>query len=73
MQADLGCELQDIRKRLHMESVCPKVHFPKSTGIFDDGSIKGIDAHILERKMGVSVKNTCPRDTAGATQRNYST
>jgi hypothetical protein len=28
----------------------------KNTGIFDDGSINGIDAHILERKMGVSVK-----------------
>ena len=73
MQADLGCELQDIRKRLHMESVCPKVHFKKNTGIFDDGSINGIDGHILERKMGYSVYNTSPRDTAGATRRKYST
>jgi hypothetical protein len=56
-----------------MESVCPKVHFKKNTGIFDDGSINGIDGHILERKMGYSVYNTSPRDTAGATQRNYRT
>jgi hypothetical protein len=56
-----------------MKSVCPKVQFQKNTGIFDDGSINGTEADILERKMGGSIKNTCLRDTAGATQRNYST
>ena len=67
------CVLQYQQTHLHIGTVCPKVQFQKNTGIFDDGSINGIDGHILERKMGYSVYNTSPRDTAGATRRNYST
>ena len=69
------CVLQYQRTHLlvHIVRVCPKVQFQKKTGIFDDGSINGIDGHILERKMGGSVYNTCSRDTAGATKRNYTT
>ena len=29
MQANLACELQHIRKHLHIERVCPKVQFQK--------------------------------------------
>ena len=67
------CVLQYQQTHLHIGTVCPKVQFQKNTGIFDDGSINGIDGHILERNMGYSVYNTSTRDTAGATQRNYST
>jgi hypothetical protein len=40
--------------------VCSKVQVQKNTGIFDEGSINGIDGHILERKMGYSVITLVP-------------
>ena len=46
MQADLACELQHIRKHLHMERVCPKVQFQKNTGIFGGVSITALKVKI---------------------------
>ena len=64
------CVLQYQRTHLHMVRVCPKVHFWKNTGIFDDGSIKvlkvKIKVEILEKWNGNVLKIQIPRDPSGA-------